>query len=353
MLRQKSIKCLIRNQYLFQKTQHQISTTAAVIALIYGSASQFLLRNPHYIHKKIDLKNNYLNQIIENSSTAIVAHRGGAHEAPENTIQAFQHALDNQSKILEMDLCLTKDQQVVVSHDKHIERVTGNKKYLNELNYNEINNYLPKVELEFSESKEYLQIKNNQDYFIPKFEEILKKFPDSILLVDLKEPNQVLISKTIELIEKYQAQNQIILGTQFIDDWQKINFQNMFSSQNHLIKIHLLHLTGLLPFFKLDICCLATPLYTKAYYQWEMELSEGKFTRKMLMKLQFFMIKIFNLFNYSLFQHLRKRGILSFYWVANKQEEILRALKDKPSGIITDYPMLMKEIIKSQKEQND
>lgn len=62
------------------------------------------------------------------------------------------------------------EKEVVVSHDKHIERITGDKQNVNELNYSEIKHYLPEVELEFTESKSFIKIKNNSEYYIPKFE---------------------------------------------------------------------------------------------------------------------------------------------------------------------------------------
>ncbi len=46
------------------------------------------------------------------------AHRGGRGLMPENTIPAMLWAIDNPKvTTLEMDLAITKDNQVVVSHD--------------------------------------------------------------------------------------------------------------------------------------------------------------------------------------------------------------------------------------------
>jgi glycerophosphoryl diester phosphodiesterase len=59
-------------------------------------------------------------QITTSSKMAIdfQAHRGGRGLMPENTIPAMLSVMDNQLVItLEMDLAITKDKQVVVSHD--------------------------------------------------------------------------------------------------------------------------------------------------------------------------------------------------------------------------------------------
>lgn len=47
----------------------------------------------------------------------IQAHRGGRSLFPENTLQAFSHAATLGIRVLELDLMVSKDQQIVVSHD--------------------------------------------------------------------------------------------------------------------------------------------------------------------------------------------------------------------------------------------
>src|SRR3954464_10968 len=47
----------------------------------------------------------------------VQGHRGARGLMPENTIPAFLLALDSGVTTLEMDLVITKDKQVIVSHD--------------------------------------------------------------------------------------------------------------------------------------------------------------------------------------------------------------------------------------------
>lgn len=49
----------------------------------------------------------------------VQAHRGGAGLMPENTIEAMKHALDMGVNTLELDLQISQDGQVVVSHDPY------------------------------------------------------------------------------------------------------------------------------------------------------------------------------------------------------------------------------------------
>ncbi len=55
----------------------------------------------------------------ESSTVAIQGHRGARGVYPENTLPAFEYALDLGVEVLEMDVVISKDQQVVVSHEPY------------------------------------------------------------------------------------------------------------------------------------------------------------------------------------------------------------------------------------------
>ncbi len=66
------------------------------------------------------------------SGTEIIGHRGGAHDAPENTLPAFKLALELGADALELDIHLTKDGRLVVIHDPDTRRTTGTKNKVGE-----------------------------------------------------------------------------------------------------------------------------------------------------------------------------------------------------------------------------
>ena len=58
---------------------------------------------------------------------SVVAHRGGADLAPENTLAAFETGLLHDPDMVEFDIHLSKDGVLMVTHDPTLERVTGQK----------------------------------------------------------------------------------------------------------------------------------------------------------------------------------------------------------------------------------
>src|SRR5271170_3859449 len=55
----------------------------------------------------------------------VIAHRGASGYAPENTLAAFQRAVELGAGFIETDLHLTRDARFVAIHDSTLERTTG------------------------------------------------------------------------------------------------------------------------------------------------------------------------------------------------------------------------------------
>ena len=55
----------------------------------------------------------------------IIAHRGDLTHAPENTLPAFTAAHRQGADGIELDARLTRDQQLIIFHDRNLKRITG------------------------------------------------------------------------------------------------------------------------------------------------------------------------------------------------------------------------------------
>ena len=132
-----------------------------------------------------------------------VAHRGLWNEkVSENSLKAFDLALQNNVAI-ELDIHLTKDNDLVVIHDEKLERLTGKSGIVEHLTTKEL--------------QENYKLLDGQT--IPRFEDVLKLVNERVpILVELKvyEKNyKPLAAKTEEVLSKYVKDKKNIVLISF------------------------------------------------------------------------------------------------------------------------------------------
>lgn len=109
-----------------------------ILAVIIALA--LILNTGFYTLKRlniISINAQYLDKVT------ITAHRGDCSGAPENTLAAFELAIENGADIIELDVRQTKDGEIVVMHDESLKRVCGVNKKVGKLTYEELMKYSP------------------------------------------------------------------------------------------------------------------------------------------------------------------------------------------------------------------
>ncbi|MFS0690428.1 glycerophosphodiester phosphodiesterase family protein [Sporosarcina sp. 179-K 8C2 HS] len=108
-----------------------------------------------------------------------VAHRGASGYAPENTIAAFDLAVDMKADYIEIDVQRSKDGELVLIHDTTVDRTTDGTGHVGDL---------PFEELRSLDAGSWF----GEQYAgepIPTFEEILDRYHGKIgILIELKAP---------------------------------------------------------------------------------------------------------------------------------------------------------------------
>lgn len=137
----------------------------------------------------------------------IAAHRATNDHYPENSLEAITESIRIGIDIIEIDIRQSKDGELVIMHDKTIDRTTNGEGKVDDHT--------------LSELKGYNLIFNEQvtPYKIPTFEEVLQLAKGKILLdIDFKLEDIDSIKKTYALIEKYGMENQILF---FLYDYKE------------------------------------------------------------------------------------------------------------------------------------
>lgn len=74
------------------------------------------------------------------SALEIISHRGASHDAPENSLSAMKLAWEQNATGIETDIYLSKDDKIVVMHDKTTKRTGDRDKIIAECNWNALKN---------------------------------------------------------------------------------------------------------------------------------------------------------------------------------------------------------------------
>lgn len=123
-----------------------------------------------------------MQKIKPDEELKIIAHRGFNIDYPENTLLAYKAALNASVDMLEIDVHLTKDQELVVIHDDKIDRTSNGSGYVKDYTLDELKSY------DFGSWKD----NTFQGTRIMNFGEVVKLVQayDITLLIEIKKPNQ-------------------------------------------------------------------------------------------------------------------------------------------------------------------
>lgn len=135
------------------------------------------------------------------------AHRGSRVLWPENTMTAFQGAVDLGYRYIETDVHVTRDGKVVVFHDDHLERLTDGRGRVWEWRWEDLRRL--DAGYHFDPAQGYPL--RGSGISIPLLEEVLKAFPDQLFNLDLKQES--IESVVADEIERFAARERVLVGS--------------------------------------------------------------------------------------------------------------------------------------------
>lgn len=136
----------------------------------------------------------------------VSAHRGDSKHAPENTIPAFQKAIEIGADWIELDVRQTMDGEIVVHHDASLKRTAGVEKNIHDLSYAELRQY--DVGSWFSTSYQGLQVST--------LDEVLRLYKGKVkFIVELKPTgNEVdFEQRVIDIMKHHKMQDDCIMAS--------------------------------------------------------------------------------------------------------------------------------------------
>ena len=135
------------------------------------------------------------------------AHRGSRLLWPQNTMVAFQGAVDLGYRYLETDVHVSHDRRVVVFHDDGLERLTDGRGKVWDHDWS----YLRTLDAAHLFDPVHGHPLRGSGVGVPLLEEVLAAFPDACLNVDLKQEGieQVVADEILRL----GAEDRVLIGS--------------------------------------------------------------------------------------------------------------------------------------------
>jgi len=232
----------------------------------------------------------------------VLAHRGGAEESFENTIESFGYSISLGCKFIETDVQVSSDGIPYIFHDNDLNRISNISSNFDSLSSSEIDKLLI-----------------FENHKIPRLEDVLNNFPDTSFQIDFKSDE--VVAPALEVITKTKSNDRVCIASFNSKRLEKIRNQHPYlcisMGPNEVFKT-LLSSFGL---YRNSIPgdCIQVPI---RYYG--IRIVTKRFVN-----------------------FLKSRGLKVMVWTINDVETFKYLIDLKVDGIITDKPKLLYETLKN------
>ena len=237
---------------------------------------------------------------LQYDGLTVLAHRGGADESFENTLESFDYSKNLGCKFIETDVQVSADGIPYIFHDDDLKRVLNISSRFDSLSSQEID-----------------KLKIFDQYRIPKLEEALNEFPEISFQIDFKTDE--VVAPALDVIKKTKSFERICVASFNSERLKRVRstYPDLCISMgpNEVIKT-LISSFGL---YKgaIDGDCLQIPI---RYYG--VRVVTKRFVK-----------------------YLKSKGLKIMVWTINDVKTFEYLIELKVDGIITDKPKLLFETL--------
>jgi glycerophosphoryl diester phosphodiesterase len=142
----------------------------------------------------------------------IFGHRGAAGEFPENTMISFERAVRAGAIYLELDVHMTRDEEIVVSHDEGLTRTCGRNALIREMNWTEIQAADAGYMLTFDGGATFPF--RGRSIKVPRLTEVLAAFRDVNYLIEIKQTEPSLVSRLLATVDASGLRRRALIASE-------------------------------------------------------------------------------------------------------------------------------------------
>ncbi|MDZ7704897.1 MAG: glycerophosphodiester phosphodiesterase [Trueperaceae bacterium] len=261
-------------------------------------------------------------QLFAGEPVAVVAHRGGAGVAPENTMLAFERAVALGVDGLELDLHLSADGHIVVIHDPTVDRTTDGTGRVSDLTLAELQTL--DAGYAFAAADGTFPYRG-QGLTIPTLDEVLSAFPNLPVNMEIKpDTDGRLVPALAELLQDHDALDRVVVT----------------SFDGALLRDFRDRLPGVATNLGADELRVFYVLQRLKLHGWYRPPGEMLMIPEVYGDLR--------LVTPGLLDAASSLGLSVHVWTVNEPDDMRRLMAMDIDGIITDYPGRLQDVIASE-----
>lgn len=244
----------------------------------------------------------------------LIAHRGGAGLAPENTLAAFTQAVDSwAADMIELDVRATADGRCVVIHDPTIDRTTDGTGAVAALPFAQLREFDAGSRFAGDGSFPF----RGRGITVPTIEEILEALPSTPLTVEVK--TGAAQRPLFEAIAKFGAAGRVIAAGMYDKDRTMFRtYGGAISGSTEQVRaFYRFHVLRLARFWRLQADVVQVPEFHEA--------------RRIVTQ--------------RLIRELHAQGVAVHVWTVNFESDMQRLLDWDCDGIISDRPDMLCRVL--------
>ncbi len=224
----------------------------------------------------------------------VIGHRGAAGHEVENSIKSIKKGISFDVDYIEIDVQRTKDNKIIVFHDKRLNRLTNYSKTI--------------FDYTFKELKDNVTLSNGES--LPLLSEVCKIIAESNkkLFIEIKSIN--IEKEVIDIANRYLSKNNYIIGSFFHKAILKVKQIDNSINTLALLEGGLIDITPIID----DTTC--------DYLGMGYQFIDG-----------------------DIVDSIHKQNKKIFLWTVNYVDDIKKAIELNVDGIISNYPDRVKNIL--------
>jgi len=252
--------------------------------------------------------------------TLNIAHRGGGGLWPQNTMFAFQHAVELGADVLEMDIHTSEDGILVVIHDDIVDERTNGTGPVHSLTLKELKALDAGYTWTADNGKTFPF--RGQGITIPTLEEVFTAFPQMHMNIDMKQVDPPLVDRFEALITKYHMEDKVLAAafqTENVNSFRRLKPDMVMAAcQSETIK------------FLLSLTLGTWRSYKPVGRVFQIPEQNG----------------IIKVLTPKFVQAAHALGMRVDVWTVDDEADMRRMIKMGVDGLISDRPDIVKKVLK-------